>query len=256
VLESAALPKAYKGHLEQLSLVILVVDPMLKRESVLYVAPLSDLPETMVLDPKRLKGTSCRTEMPLELNICATGLNGSAAWPRRRASRLASWRLTLVNHSKGPRFPWVRRTAADFKAAGLPSNATFFVSLSGVEPEDLLTDGEADIEDALEVWIHEDAWVVLQQSDANPGVAALQRLLVAQVASQILELGSAPLKKNVQVVDGSIFDRLAGHIASAVKIDYEEFKKALRSRTVAEVAPFACAAFGLNKAMSTILERQ
>lgn len=255
VLDEAALPAIYKKDIHKLSLVVLTRDATLRKECILYQAPIKSLPESFVLDPIKLRETSCRTQLPIELNICALKTTTNSQWPKRRASRLLSWHLNLVNHSKGPRFPWVRKTAEDFKKAGLPGNSTYYVSLSA-EPVELLNDADSHVEDLLEVWVHEDMWIVLQQSDANVGVAGLQRSFVAQVATQILEIVSEPLRKSKEIVEGSVCERLIAHVADYAKVEPEKIQQVLRKESgFLEIAPYVFAAFGVNKAVARILDQ-
>jgi hypothetical protein len=255
VFDEAALPAVYRKNMERLSLVVLTRDPRLRKDSILYQAPIKGLPESFVLDPAKLRETSCRTQLPIELSICALKTEKSAQWHKRRASRLLSWNLNIVNSSKGPRFPWVLKTTEDFKKAGLPANSTYFMNLLA-EPEELLNDSDSHVEDLLEVWVHEDMWLVLQQSDANAGVAGLQRWFVAQVATQILEIVAASLRKNKEVVEGSVFEQLIEYVANSVKVDSEILQQVLRKESgTLEIAAYVFAAFGVNKAVARILDQ-
>jgi len=255
VLDNASLPKQYASHLGKLSVVIVVSDATIRNEHVMQVAPLSNLPESFVLDSKVLKRTSCRTELPVEISICASEINGAAMWPARRASRLASWRLTLVNESKGPKFPWVRKTAEEFKAANLPQTSTFFVSLTG-DPEALLTDADADVADLLEVWVHEDVWVVLQQAESTGAIASVQRMFVSQVAMQMFNL-TLDLIKKTDPVEGSVMDSLMRHMATVTKIDPDEIRKQLKGGSgLADLGPLVTATFGVNRTLTRLLDLQ
>jgi hypothetical protein len=254
-LDESALSSVYKSDIERLLLVVMTRDVTLRKECILYQSPIVGLPATFVLDPAKLKVTSCRTVLPIELNICAVKTVAKPQWPKRRGSRLLSWHLNLVNESKGPRFPWVRKSAADFKNSGLPSTSSYFISLSA-EPADLLKDGDTQIEELLEVWVHEDAWIVLQQSNANVGVAGLQRCFVAQVATQILEIAAGPLRKGQEMAEGSVCERMVSHIAAHAKVDATEIEKKLRRESgTAEIAAYVFAAFAVNRAMSRVLEQ-
>ena len=256
VMDGSALPKVYKGALSKLHLVVLTRDAMLRKEQVLYQAPLASLPENFVLDQSKLKATSCRTELPLEINICAVNLSaGSPGWPKRRGSRLASWYLNLTNHSKGPRFPWVRKTSEDFKAEKLPPNSTYLVNVIA-DPSELLTDIQSPIEELLEVWVHEDFWVVLQQSDANPTVAGIQRLFAIQVALQMLEIMGEPIEKGTTIEEESVCGRLIEFIAEHSKSDGGDLQQILKEKGASlELAPYVSVAFGANRSLSRVLEK-
>ena len=255
VLDGAALPDIYKKDVDKLALVVLTRDPMLKKEHVLYRTPVTSLPESFVLDSVKLKQTSCRVDLPLEINICAVSLNGKTpGWPTRRGSRLVAWYLNLTNHSKGPRFPWVRKTAEEFKSKGLPPATTFYVHMLG-EPSELLTESDTAIDDLLEVWVHEDAWVVLQQSDANFGVAGIQRLFVTQVTLQILELLTEPLSKGTTPAEKSVGGLLIEFIAEQAKADGGTLVDKLRTKqSTLELAPYVSTAFAVNKSMKRVLD--
>lgn len=253
MLNDEALPKEYSSHLDKLSLVIIVSDNTIRNEQVVHQSPLDNLPETFVLDSRLLKKTSCRTELPIEISICASTLNGGAPWPGRRASRLASWRLTIVNQNKGPQFPWQRKTGDEFEAAGFPQTSTFFISLAS-DPSSLLTDADAEVSDLLEVWVHEDVWVVLQQPESSAGIASLQRLFVSQVTGQILELVVEPLKKNVSLVEGSVLDCLLRHIAHSAKCDPDDLRQRLKVKGASDLAPIVTAAYGVNRAVTKVLD--
>jgi hypothetical protein len=253
-LDSASLPKIYAKHLEKLLLVVLTRDNVLKKEQVLYRTPVATLPETFVLDPEKLKQTASRNDLPLEINICAVALNGAAAgWPTRRASRLAAWYLNLSNHSKGPRFPWIRKTAEEFRAKGLPMTSSFYVDLLG-SADELVSNGDATIEELLEVWVHEDVWVVLQQSDASLGISAIQRLFVSHVASQILDLVTEPLAKGAKFAERSIGQLLLEYVAEQSKANAADLESTLRTRkSTIDLAPYITAAFGVNKALKRVI---
>jgi hypothetical protein len=255
IVDTVALPKIYVKGLAKLNLIILTRDTMLRKEQVLYQAPIDNLPESFVLDPAKLKGTSCRTELPLELQICAIERSpGVSGWPNRRASRLATWYLNLLNHSKGPRFPWVRKTSEDFKAAGLPANSSYYVDLL-TEPDELLSNVEDQIDDLLAVWVHEDVWIVLQQTEANLGVSGIQRLFATQVALQILEIVAPPLHKGKQYQEESVCGQLLEHIATQTKAEAAFLAGILSKRgTSLDLAPYVSAAFGVNKALKRVLD--
>jgi hypothetical protein len=253
-LDKTAIPSTYAKHLDKLALIVLSRDNVLKKEAVLYRSPIASLPEAFVLDSEKLKQTAFRNDLPLEIIITAVALNGVATgWPTRRASRLTSWQLNLSNHSKGPRFPWVRKTGEDFQTKGMPHSAAFYVHLLG-GAEELLSDTDASIEELLEVWVHEEMWVVLQQSDASAGVSALQRLFVSQVALQILESTVEPLGKGLPLAERSIARLLIDFLAEQTKTQAARLESTIRNRkSTVEIAPFVTSAFAVNKAMKRVI---
>jgi hypothetical protein len=255
LLDETALPAVYKKDMEKLCLVVLTRDSILKKEWLLYQAPIKGLPDTFVLDSAKLRETSCRAQMVIDLNICAVKMAKTSHWPKRRASRLLTWQLNLVNQSKGPRFPWIRKSSEDFRKAGLPGNSTFFLNLLA-EPEDLIKETDARVDELLEVWVHEEPWIAFQQSNANPGVAALQRYFVAQVATQILEIASKPLAKGQQMTQGSVCEQLVSHMAVRAKVEPDALARILKKESAStEIAPYVFATFAINKAMTRVLDQ-
>jgi hypothetical protein len=255
VLDAAVLPQIYKKQLDKLALVVLTRDEMLKKEHVLYQSPIPSLPEKFVLDPARLQQTSSHADLSLEINICALATDGKGdGWPKRRGSRLTSWYLNISNHSKGPKFPWLRKTAEEFKTKGLPATSTYYVHLLG-DPAELLNTEETTLDDLLEVWVHEDVWVVLQQSDVNLGIGGMQRLFVTQVALQILELLIDPLRNGVAPAEKSVGRLLVEYIAEQSKTDIEVLLQTLRAKKSSiELAPYVSTTFGVNKFMKRVLD--
>lgn len=254
ILDESQLHKIYAKHLEKLALLVLTRDNVLKKEHVLYQSPLASLPDSFVLDQERLKQTAARADLALEISVCAVALNGGASgWPKRRGSRLTTWYLNLTNHSKGPRFPWIRKTAEEFKAKGLPANTTFYVHPLG-EAAELVSDGDSTVEELLEVWVHEEAWVILQQTNASLGVAAIQRMLVCSVVQQIFELIVPPLSQGSKLEEKSVGRLLIEFVADQAKVESQQITDLLlKKKSTAEVAPIVYAAFGVNKSMKQVI---
>jgi hypothetical protein len=121
-------------------------------------------------------------------------------------------------------------------------------------PDELVSNGDTEVEELLEVWVHEDAWVVLQQSDASLGVSAIQRLFVSDVAIQLLQLIIEPLAKGAKCAERSVGQLLLEHIADQNKVNAGDLESKLRAqKSVTELVPFVTSAFGVNKAMKRVI---
>jgi hypothetical protein len=244
------LPAPYDKRPGALKLVVIGRDQALKQEHLLYECPADQVPASFLIDPKKLKETSFRKSLPLEFNLCSEEHGGP--WPTRQWSRVASWECTIITEAKGPRFPWVRKTGEDFKSLGFPPSATHYLRLLS-NPEDLITANDAPVEDLLEVWIHEDAWLAFQQSGVNDSISALQRIFVASVAVEILQLVATILRKQ-ELEEDSVAHRLLSYVGQQSQSDPDQLKERLKTGGASEISPFAMTAFGINKAMLRVLE--
>lgn len=126
--------------------------------------------------------------------------------------RLARHIVAVSTETHGVSFNFVRTTAQEFEAMGLPGRTTWHLMIKN--PRDLIEECE-DVSEVLRVLVHDDAWIVLQEIRAGDATGeAIGSLLTSELIGAILAIAGniADLKRD-EIVLGSVVDRVLSWLA-------------------------------------------
>ncbi len=254
VIDTAQLRDRYSAALDDLELLVLSRDPVLRRVVLFDRRPLTDDVVELTLNRERLEESSFRGEIPVEFVVGlkrAANLGGSL--DRRAGSWIARRRVVLTRESSGPAIPFRRVGAGDFETTGLPRSTGWCLHLFG--GGESLVQCCDNLEAAFEVWVHEDIWPSLQELGGTKTDLAVGKMLASSILSEILTTAASALQEQEGGVDGpeegSAVMRILGWLAKRHSGQSVGDLLSRLRRDPAELPPFVWAALDCNGAMKS-----
>jgi hypothetical protein len=254
VMDTTKLRERYSVAFDDLELLVLSRDPVLRRVVLFERRPLSDDVVEVTLDRERLEESSFRGEIPIEFVV---GLKRAASLGDSHDRRAGSWiarrRVVLTRESSGPAIPFRRVGAADFEIKGLPRSTGWCLHLFG-GGESLVQHCDH-LEAAFEVWVHEDIWPSLQELGGTKTDLAVGKMLAASILSEILTTAASALQEQEGGADGpeegSPLMRILGWLAKRHSGHAIGDLLSRLRRDPVELPPFVWAALDCNGAMKS-----
>ncbi|WP_154659418.1 hypothetical protein [Arenimonas composti] len=121
--------------------------------------------------------------------------------------RLAKHEVVVSSESQGVSFNFIKASAEDFEVKGLPSKTAWHLDVS--DPRVLIEECD-DVSQVLRVFVHEDAWLELQEiRSGDPTGEAIGTFFIAALVEAILGLAAGiPGLTREQIVEGSVLNRI------------------------------------------------
>jgi len=232
---------AYTSLKNSLRLLIITRDPSLRRELKLVDVPLTEIPNVIELSRRELSLTSLKQEMSLTC-VVVTGapITGRPSLPRQKASRLAEFRIHLRNSAGGAPFPYVKKTAEEFRLAGLPSEAGLHLALTG-DASELIAKTDTPIANLLSVWVHEKIWRAVQRdTTGNPTAAQLRSVMITNSAIHLILGAAAPhIQVETEISEDSVVGQLLDYLDQQAGRPVNSLRTLLQEkRSIAEIEPY------------------
>jgi hypothetical protein len=240
----AALAPHYESAANQIELIVMCRDTVLRREIILGKFTIGALPTPIALDRRLLSTTGFRDELPIDFVAALSDISGrKRAWPTQRASRLASLRFTIRGHAAGPTFPFKRVTTKELAQKGLPAETAIYLELLS-DATELIRTSDTDLSNLLEVWIHEKLWAALQ-NDRNLGSSTLRAVGVTAIAAaQMFNAAEPRLRMGDRIDEDSCIGRLLAFIERENKLEPGFLRKRAESeKTLGFMHPYTQAAW-------------
>ncbi|MDW8059329.1 MAG: hypothetical protein RMK01_04595 [Thermomicrobium sp.] len=221
----------YGTILDSIRLVVIVREKAIHRSRSIFESRLDHLPPVLPLYEHASDIQWNRVSAIATFLVLGTSLQARPGYPYQKGHWVARKEFLIRSRIQAGQFPIECWNPSDFKNAGFPEHSTYAVEI--LDREELFrSDGDA--ADAVRIRIHADVYRALLQAEDERWARGLQRLLVAEIATEIL-ITSFGSGESPTIEPGSPIDSLLTAASERQRIPRERIEKWARERNTSKV---------------------